>query len=533
MVGTRAALSVRRRSAVALLGVVLWLVRDAYAAFRWRLVGVIAGTFGAVSLQAAALGSLFAYANAVEKKGAFDLPLVPARIDGDTTSLIIVAVASAALLLMATALLLAARRWAMTIRRRYEELCMRRALALSTHLPHPAAPVANRLLAEGGLQGIARAGARACARTEDALVFSVQPLGRLVAATAGMTLLSWRYALVLVVAGSVSLLLYHDLGLRAARSSQASRAAAKPANRERRWLHDQIRHLSSPLESDDEVIDRVFSEGETARALDRYYERRFVRAKTAAVSNALTAISLPTLFLVAGFAVVSGRSTWAAFGAFLVAARFFFGSLTGLSSLVVRTARMEHDLRRYRDFVASARRAASAAPCADQPGPVRLSIPSLSSPDESHLDLRPGQRVLLLGTADVDRNLAALLQVHTVAGPDDAPTYFFVHTLPAMAEAECSARPAVIVSRQHLDPWPAGSWLDGRIVFLASTEVSNGSVGDKDPVVVVGEKGIAGWSPLEWVLQHPEVLTLAGDPFGAATDTFEEEEEEEEEGGGL
>ncbi|MEM7390749.1 MAG: hypothetical protein AAF492_00255 [Verrucomicrobiota bacterium] len=323
-----------------------WLARDMLKRYRGPAGAIAGASVAAAVCQVGAWGLLATLVRSLEAGEpwtGFGLSLDPRSI-GPFTGLLGL---SALLLAGYTLLIYAARQAAIRISRRYEDLCLKRACAVLSHLPHPDCPDANRLLEEQRLTPGAGNESRICGRLLAILLSGSAPA--LLLLVYGVLMLWMQPPLtiglfLLILAGGAAQFVFNAATSKATRRFEASSLAA---SRERAARTEAFDGLALPIEQADELLESLFAEGAQRETVEAHHARFETIEKSRLANNMMNATVLVLGLGLGSWGVLSTWWSWSELVAYIVALRFFLVNLRQWGNILASVSRFYPLVQRY------------------------------------------------------------------------------------------------------------------------------------------------------------------------------------------
>jgi len=406
--------------------VAAWIWRDALLRYKKPIAKTVMASGAGLLCQLAALGIVFAYAKALESDKTITLLGYVFSARSSVTLLIAAALSGFLLLVMFAILDYVSTIDSIKLRRRYEEFCSKRVYVLTSRLPHPSSPKANRMLAEETLGNGVRKDARYCGRLLKFLLNAILPLGSIVVYTIALFYISVLFSSIIFLLLSISLIFLYKINTAAAQTSHLTERHASTASSEGRRLLRRTSESAAPINYTDKAMTYIFSDGAVGRYLDIFFSRFVIKGKSRLTINILTAFSMLSVILFAGTVLILGKWSWSIFIAYLVVLRYFLTSLGKIGSIMTQTSRIYPQIRRYYEFVSDAEKVTTEASVLSDGSTISLSIPSLVNEQEKVV-LQTGKPTFLIHPGSVDRSLVSQLQIQTIQDLDKGSVlYWFI-----------------------------------------------------------------------------------------------------------
>lgn len=326
-----------------------WIIGDAARRYKKRMILVSGAGIAGAAAQGAAFGLALGYANALEVGRTFSLGGISAAPRQDLWLLYAVGGGVTLSLFAGVGLLYYFQRGAVRLGKNYEAFCVRRTLALASHLPHPNAGTANERLESRYLERILN-DARLCGRvlrllTNSVLAFVVAP-----AALVIMFVLNPFLSiiiLVLALGGGASL---YRVNVKSARASKKMEQLAPEASRQRRNAVDRALQSTVPISDQDPELMQLTSEGPSRRRLDAYADRLEAVEESGLVTGALAAAALGAILIVEGRVILQGSGSVSLLVAYVAVLRLFITNFMKLGRNVSSVSRFYPQIRRHFEF---------------------------------------------------------------------------------------------------------------------------------------------------------------------------------------
>ncbi len=391
------------------LPLVQWLWRDAVWRFRApMMVSILASTIG-LFCQCTAYTLAYAYARVIEGGGAMNILNI--HIDARSSSWLLFADGCLVLVMMGAAavLIFYAAEKNLEIRRRYQDFCHRRAIVVASHLPHPESPRANAMLATGMLSSGLDRECRVCGRVLGMVLDVIKPLGMLVFFVSALLYINVFLTCVVLPILIVLMLVVTRISYGASTLARASEEHKDLAADDRRQAMSRLHRSSTAMPYTAPSL-QALDTGMYARGEDLYMERFRLQDRSQLAVNLITALAMFVVILVAGAGMQLQAISWSVLIAYLLSLRMCLSNVNKLGSVMTKTGRFYHLLKRVHDFMSSAGKLGTLdiAEPVDCPE-VTLNLHSMQD-DRRAISLERGRRAWLCSSLRApDRALACHL----------------------------------------------------------------------------------------------------------------------------
>ncbi len=381
------------------------------------------------------------------------------------------------------------KRRALRLAYQHQEFCAKRVAVLTSHLPHPRSPRANRVLSGKVLNFLELRDARYCGRCLKFFVEAVRPAGLMTVSGVALLYINWIFGVIVLTLTTVTMLTLRRVYSAAAMSSRNVEKLAEPAGRERRDRMSGVMDNTRKIDYENNRLHRDFATGMTRKYLDVLQEREWVKERAKLAIDLLTSVSLLIVLSIAAIGLLHGQWLLSTLLLFLMALRYFSASLVQLGGIFTSVSRAYPHLRRYKEFASDASRALSSTPTTDAVEKITLDIPPLQC-GRGSVSLDSTTVFWLLHPGDSGRNLVRLLMDHTRGGDQTAHDLYrivnerFVDEEDSMADAAALRNLHRLELREALAHLLPQDRLDGLSILDSGSSLRYRASGAPTPIDV-------------------------------------------------
>ncbi|MGH9338758.1 MAG: hypothetical protein ACRD1R_04020, partial [Acidobacteriota bacterium] len=265
---------------------------------------------------------------------------------------------SAVLGVLCTALLIMvfgdflARQKAVTLMCEYETFCLKRLIARTSRLPHPATPQANDYVT--GITSVfarLQKDARYAGLVLRQCLLSIAPLLQVLIYGLALWYLEPKVFAMIILLVAIGVWFLYKQSLYGAKCSLAIERLIRPAGAERLRMMKMVRAAPLPLELEDERIKRFFDGGAFKALNDAIYGRLRVILQTDLTAKLLTVFGVASGVTVLGIRAIEENSGWGLIIVYVLVLRACFDSGRAVTVAITSMNRYYPQVSRYVAFI--------------------------------------------------------------------------------------------------------------------------------------------------------------------------------------
>ncbi len=397
------------------------IIHDVFWRFKTPLSQALLAEILGVIAQTAAYTLVFTYVNALEKGETLRLEYINFILDQSqltgwfSGAVLVLFTCSAVLLYWSQKIIL-------NTAQHYERFCLTRLITLSSHLPHPGSPIANKILFKDNQQKTLQQSTRFSGRILLRYASLATPLSWLLISSIVLLSMEWHlFLLLLLLLPGVGGVMWF-ISKKAVFAARQAERLKLPAKKEQQQLWGHLWQSATHINKNDPTLVKILTKGNYHHYQQALYNRLKSTESAGLVINLLIAISITLTLILVDLISASSSWSWSALALYLLALRYFLANLSTISRVLVGSLRHYPALSLYWQFIQDTKQITSRQTKCHK---FILKLHSLQE-NITELPLPTGSYALLIHPGLLDRNIIAeFLEKQKFSSPPPNSNYWF------------------------------------------------------------------------------------------------------------